>query len=193
MKKVLLLVTVIFLYGCTCLSQVPSKIIVGDTLSCTAFVPDIVPFVNADANCSDIASIYQTPDPGTPITTETILTVYVITDQGVESTKDILIVPLFLDSARITIDAAFFAYEDTEVFDMIRVFQAWIFNYPDRYLAAIDSTGELGYMNWQKITYPAWNDTLVFSDVPVNGANISEAAGGPFTYMRMCYSLASLR
>jgi hypothetical protein len=171
MKKIGIILSLVILVGCTCLGQVPEKLMIGDTITCTVLIPDITPYVNADANCSEVVSIYQTPDPGTPITTETILTVFAVTDQGVESSKDILIIPIFTDSARITIDAAFFAYEDNEVFDMFRVIYAWSYNYPQRYLNAMQN--ELSWMNWRNVDIENYG-RIHFADVPMNDTMIRE-------------------
>ena len=176
MTRFFIIIGLVTLVGCSCLGQLPPKIVVGDTLSCQAQIPDVMPFVTATANCSDVVQLYQVPEAGTIITQETILTVHAITDAGVETTKEIRIVPIFLDSARITITADFFAYEDTDVFQMFRVAAYWMHNYPQRYIDAIEDTTGLGYYDWKKFEHPNLPGPLYYSDIPMDGSMVPDSS-----------------
>jgi hypothetical protein len=69
-----------------------------------------------------------------------------------------------------TIDSAYFAYEDPEVFDMIRIFNAWTYNYPARFNAAIDTGGALSWMEWKAVVnLPMYEDSVLwYHDMPIN-------------------------
>ena len=171
MKKIALILSLIVLVGCTCLGQIPPiKYVVADPVNCQAIVPDIVTYVTATAPCSEVVSITQSPTAGAAFISETILTVFAITDQGIESTKDVLLVPINSDSAEITIDQEFFAYTDPEVFEMIDVANTWAYNYPARFLTACDSTGQLSYMEWKTVAIQPYMEDSVFwySDIRTN-------------------------
>ena len=169
MKKLLVLLTIALLVGCTCLGQIPpqTKYVRGDTVTCTAPNFDFMPFVTATAACSEVTQLYQLPAAGVPISEPTITTIFAITDADISSTLDVLVVPYFLDSARITINADAFAYTDQEVFDMFQIAHDWIYNYPTRYMNAIQDSTQLGWMNVYPVYYSGWSDTLWVSRWPI--------------------------
>ena len=171
MKKALLLLTVALLVGCTCLGQLPPvKYVIADTITCQAIVPDVLPFVSATAPCSDVVSLTQSPAAGSAFLTEVLLTVFAVTDQGVESNKNLRLVAVYNDSARITFDDELFVYNDPEVFDFIEIANIWAYNHPARFLTAVDTAGYLSYMEWKTVAIQPYMEDSVFwyADVRVN-------------------------
>ena len=171
MKKLVLLLSVAFLVGCSCLGQIPPvKYVEMDTTTCIAVIPDFIQWVTAETACGNSAIVTQSPTAGTTIVGETLLTIFALTESGQESEKNVRIIPIDPGKAIITIDAEFFAYGDEEVFDMIRVFNAWVYNYPARFNSAKDTGGALSWMEWKTVVnLPMYEDSVLwYAEMPVN-------------------------
>jgi hypothetical protein len=63
MKKIIILLSLVILISCNCISQLPNQFIYTGQ-SCTAFLPDYTKVVTVSDNC-EIISFIQTPVPGT--------------------------------------------------------------------------------------------------------------------------------
>lgn len=180
MKQALTILSAIILTGCSCLAQIPTQYIYG----CESPLPSYLNGVTAVDDCGP-AVLEQIPEPGIIITTSTVVTI-TATDQSGNTTGVTFMVEL-LDTIGpvITIDSAQFAVSDAKVFDMFRTVNAWIYNYPARYLAAID-TGGLTYMDWKKITIPRDPEPpikLAYADTPMIDTMIREdLQAGRFRY-----------
>jgi len=78
MKKLLFLLAIVFLYGCECISQIPTQYYFAND-SCTFYLPDYSQdIVVLDNCCVDENSFYQEPNSGTQLFPGTDVTVRIV-------------------------------------------------------------------------------------------------------------------
>jgi len=124
MKRTLLLLVAVILYGCDCIAQIPTQYVYLDT-TCTAVIPDYEYLVVVRDNC-DNPVLTQQPPPGTVITHTTTVTFIATDSYGNGVSTDFQVVVLDTIPPTIQLNENWTGYSDKEVGDMYRTFYGWV-------------------------------------------------------------------
>lgn len=127
MRKLIIFLFVLALYGCSCIGQIPTQYVYVDSL-CQAEIPDYSGLVIVFDNC-DNPTLVQTPLPGTVIDQTTTVTFTATDAYGNSSSASFSVVTLDTIPPTIQLDPAWTGYTDQEVGDMYRTFYGWVQNH----------------------------------------------------------------
>jgi len=157
MRKLLTIISLVFLIGCTCLSQIPPQKIVYVDDNCEAVMPDITSGFSATDNCSGVI-IEQAVPVGESVALPLVVTVTATDESGNTSSIDVTLLPLDTIPPVLQIDtvSTFWSSADDTMVDVYKMFENWVYNYPERF----DSV-----MCFNKVNLPQLDGTLYYDDI----------------------------
>jgi hypothetical protein len=132
MKRLFLFSIMTLLYGCMMIAQIPRQYVYVDE-NCEASLPDFSDLVVVYDNCGAY-ELFQTPVPGTMISTETEVTMLARDLSGNEASASFYVSILdtippnfyYNDTMIVQLNPEWKGYTDQEVSDMYRTFYGWI-------------------------------------------------------------------
>lgn len=127
MKKIIILLSLIFLISCNCISQLPNQFIYTNQ-TCTALLPDYTKVVTVWDNC-EITSFTQTPEPGTILNRYNLLinvTLKAIDNSGNESQSKFNVILLDTLSPVFYYPDSMLVYNINTMSNIYLTFECWI-------------------------------------------------------------------
>lgn len=131
MRKTLLALTMVVLYGCGCMAQFPPQYVYVDS-ACTAILPDYISMAVVTDNC-DLADITQMPPAGTPISATTNVELRAIDMVGNESSVYFNAILLDTIAPLIQLDPEWIGYTTKEIGTMYKTYYGWVQELGDYY------------------------------------------------------------
>ena len=172
MKKLVFILSFVWLVTGCCLSQLPTQYVYADE-NCQAVLDDYLPMVVVSDNCS-VVDLRQEPAQGVQINGTTDVFIRAIDEAGNETVMSFDVIVLDTISPVMELNPAWTGYTNQEIATMYKNFYAWIQEKGDEYNEVYAGTDQVAEFPDTTIYYKADTMKYFFNTIPIMDYRIDE-------------------